>query len=342
MEGKDRELLPTIPTTHEELSVNPEPEPEMSRKAKPAKKGKGKVKVGVKIGKGKGKGKAKPKAVSRGNAPRPPQKFKGKARERDPDSAEAMTSTNSSSSDTQLLSSDSEESESEESGSEETMEHLSAGPSSRGLKSSVLQSRGLIAIPAIAPKSRNSVKSDDNMLASPPILSPGAQLKQIKPQGETPKFKLDISEDLSLDLKGVAEHLANQGKGDVGALLLQTLRELKVRSQPSSPVKLPTDSEATRKREREGSPGLAPSSPTKKSRPELPEQSASSLPRAATVTPNAVPERKVKPTQSPRKKTLKAAKSELAMSVELPRGSRSKTRISEQSQKRRTRANRST
>ena len=326
--ANERELLPTIMPGIEDSLVNAEPA--VSRKPKPRKKGKGKA-----------------KAVSRGNGTGGSQNFKRNARDKkgrqDPhDSDEAMSSNTSSDTEIKLKSSDSEESESDESPSE----HLSAGRSSRGITSSLLRSR----LPIL--NSLDSAKSEKGLVASSPILSPGPNFDQIKAQPQSAGIKLDLEpksdlfEDLSPDLKQVAELLANQGQGEVGVVFLRTLRGLKVGSQSSSPVKvksrspstLPADSEATRKREREGSPQLTPSSPTKKSRqrPLAPEPSPSSFPRPATVLPSLVPE-PIKQTHSPRKRTTKGVKF-VVNSVDIPCASRSQTRASEQLEKRSTRS----
>jgi hypothetical protein len=339
--ANDRALLPTRSTGHQESSVNPEPE--TSGKAMAMKKdGKGKA---VSRGNGKGKvkavsrgnGKGKVKAVSRGNSTGGKQPLKGNARDKkqileSDDCMEAMPS-DTSSSDIQLGSSDSEQSEAESS-----REHISARLLFRGIKGSRsigLQSR----VPRVL-----SVQSDQHMLASP-IPNPGPEFQQITDQPQTRAKKLEFEDisDLTGELKKVAAHLASQGKGEVGAVFLQTLRDLKVGSQSLSPVKC--DSETTRKRERDGSPQLTPSSPTKKPRPSQPpvrKLSALSFPGTASVIPDSVPESKTKPATSPRKSFIaKAGKSEV-LSVEMPRGSRSKTRASEQSRTRSTRTTRRT
>jgi hypothetical protein len=169
---------------------------------------------------------------------------------------------------------------------------------------------------------------------------------------------------LTPELQEVAERLARQGKGEVGAVFLQTLRDLKVGSQSSSPANSrglsskPPDMDAPKKRDREGSPQLIPSSPTKKSRAEIPSQEEPTgppvlqndrpkvplSPRAAGVIGHSIPvdatmESKTNLTGLlPVQKTERKVKSKLVVSVDVPRGSRSKTRATEQSQKRSTRA----
>lgn len=167
---------------------------------------------------------------------------------------------------------------------------------------------------------------------------------------------------LTPELQEIADALAKKGQKEVGSLLLQTLRDLRVKSQSTSPAKLPMppslpdEKDESRKRQREGSPQPTPPSPTKKSRSMTPAvQRPSSIPSfkmtRSAVESHMPPTAHTSPSKAPllskntvastsivpRRRTLSATP-QLAVSVDVPRGSRSQTVAAEQSRKRSTRA----
>jgi hypothetical protein len=212
------------------------------------------------------------------------------------------------------------------------------------------ESRGPLTVqPALVATAADS--ASNQIATSPtPIVFPDSLKLRKRETPTTPHtlaIKLDEENmldspysDLSPELQEVAERLAQQGKSEVSSVFIKTLRDLKVKSQSLSPAKCLQDTEPSWGRHRDESGQLTPDFPTKISPPVSPSLQKPTKPASLDTSPTALPRAAGSSSKPSVTKTKATVKSHLVMSVDLPRGSRSKTRALEESQKRSRRSKR--